>query len=94
MILSSEDEPLGINVLIKISLNSPSEISLVSTPFLATEIEPVSSETTTTIASLSSVKPTAARWRVPKRVLSCFFVSGKIQPAARILPFLTTIAPS
>lgn len=73
IILSSAEEPLGINVLIRISLSSPSEILLESTPPRATDIAPVSSETTTTIASLSSERPTAALCLVPNFDLSGFW---------------------
>ena len=47
------------------------------------EICPVSSETTMTIASLISVRPMAARWRVPRSLLMSSLVeSGKKHPAA------------
>ena len=46
---------------------------------------PVSSETTMTTASVSSVMPMAARWRVPSFFCSWSFCeSGKRHPAARI----------
>ena len=54
-----------------------------NTPCLAREICPVSSETTTTIASDTSLMPKAARCLVPKLTLTLsLFVKGKIQPAA------------
>ena len=66
-----------------------------NTPCLAREICPVSSETTTTIASDTSLMPKAARCLVPKLTLTLsLFVKGKIQPAAHIMPSLITIAPS
>ena len=60
-----------------------------------TEISPVSSDTTTTIASDSSVRPMAARWRVP-RDFEMFdaSVNGRKQPAAISLPFRMMAAPS
>ena len=50
---------------------------------MATEIAPVSSETTTSTLSDDSLMPTAARWRVP-RSRDRFWLpeSGSTQPAA------------
>jgi hypothetical protein len=48
-----------------------------------TEMIPVSSDTTTASASVSSVTPMAARWRLPSwRDSSGFTVSGRKQAAA------------
>ena len=72
------------------------EYPLVSSPFSATEMLPVSSDTTTTIASEFSLIPIAARCLEP----SCLFISssfcglGKKQPAASIIPSLIITAPS
>ena len=59
------------------------------------EMMPVSSETTTARASVSSVTPMAARWRLPSSRESCgFTVRGRKQAAAATrLPWMTT-APS
>src|SRR5262252_4138914 len=68
---------------------------LFSLPSFANEITPVSSETTTTNASLSSVTPIAARWRVPSsREINGFCVSGRKQQAAATRLLLMTTAPS
>src|SRR5664280_2434093 len=58
-------------------------------------IWPLSSDTTTTIASVCSVMPRAALWRVPKRS-SGMVVSaeGSTAPAARMRSPLITTAPS
>ena len=65
---------------------SSSGVRFVSiVPLEATEIEPVSSETSTTMASLSSVIPMAARCRVPSDFdKSGFSDNGKRHPAAAI----------
>ena len=52
-------------------------------PSTASEMRPVSSETTSTIASVSSAMPSAARCRVPSARPSCVLRdSGRKQPAA------------
>ncbi len=52
-------------------------------PFSTKEINPVSSDTMTVTASVPSVMPMAARWRVPSsREMLGFFVSGKNTEAA------------
>src|SRR6185312_1624937 len=59
------------------------------------EIDPRSSETTTTTASVSSVTPMAARWRVPSALSSRAFAdSGKTAPACAMRRFLMITAPS
>src|SRR4029079_3342759 len=66
-----------------------------STPSAATATEPFSSETTTTRASLSSLRPSAARWRVPWASFgSGVAVSGRSAPAATMRLPLTITAPS
>jgi hypothetical protein len=56
---------------------------------------PVSSETTTTTASVSSVIPMAARWRLPSvRESAGFTVRGRKQAAAAMRLPCTTTAPS
>jgi hypothetical protein len=56
---------------------------------------PRSSETMSTTASVSSVKPSAARWRVPKkRLTSLDRESGRNTLAAARRPDWTTAAPS
>ena len=65
------------------------------TPSTAREITPVSSETTTTAASVSSDRPTAARWRVPSvRESPRLRDSGRKQPAAVIRSPWMSAAPS
>ena len=49
-----------------------------------TLIWPLSSETTTATASVSSVMPSAARWRVPNRSDRLISVSGRSAAAARM----------
>ena len=66
-----------------------------STPASATETMAVSSETTMTIASVSSLSPRAARWRVPRDrspLLAC--ESGRMQPAPMMVSPRTITAPS
>ena len=56
---------------------------------------PFSSDTTTTTASVCSVIPRAARWRVPKRsVWTVISASGRSAPAARSISSRMMIAPS
>ena len=56
---------------------------------------PVSSETMTETASVSSVMPIPARWRVPSWVESSGFMeSGRKQAAAATRSFCTMTAPS
>ena len=58
-------------------------------------IWPFSSDTTTTTASVCSVIPRAARWRVPKRsVWTVVSASGRSAPAARIASPRMITAPS
>jgi hypothetical protein len=64
-------------------------------PSRTSEIVPSSSETTITMASVSSVRPIAARWRVPSVFDTFgFVVSGRKQPAAVMRPFWMMSAPS
>src|SRR4051812_16163725 len=51
---------------VKNARSSSKVIPRTNCPLYAYEIEPVSSETTTTTASVSSLKPIAARCRVPR----------------------------
>ena len=64
-------------------------------PPTTSEITPVSSETTTASASVSSVTPMAARWRLPSsRERAGLTVRGRKHAAAATrLPWITT-APS
>ena len=58
-------------------------------------IWPFSSETTTTTASVCSVIPRAARWRVPNRsAWTVVSASGRSAPAARIVSPRMMTAPS
>src|SRR6185503_4292359 len=69
--------------------------SRVIVPSRTSEIVASSSETTITMASVSSVSPIAARWRVPRVFETLgFVVSGRKQPAAVIRPCWTMRAPS
>ena len=62
---------------------------------MATEIEPVSSETITTTASEFSLIPMPARWRMPRsRLRFTFFDSGSMHPAPKIRPLRMITAPS
>ena len=61
---------------------SPASTSRVILPSRTSEIVPSSSETTITTASVSSVRPIAARWRVPS-VFETFGLVGERQEAAR-----------
>src|SRR5581483_10034557 len=64
-------------------------------PPTAMLIAPVSSEQITAIASVSSVIPIPARWRVPSCVDNRGFIeSGRKQAAAAIRSFCTITAPS
>src|SRR3954471_1080094 len=64
-------------------------------PSSAIEMLPVSSDTTMAIESFSSVRPMAARWRVPRcRARSGLTVSGRKQAAAATRSFWTMTAPS
>ena len=64
-------------------------------PSRTSEIHPVSSETTTASASFSSVRPIAARCRVPRSLLSRgFTVSGRKQAAAAMRFSWMITAPS
>ncbi len=64
-------------------------------PPSTTEIVAVSSDTTITSASVSSVIPTAARWRVPTPSgRSLRNVSGRMQPACEMRPCWMITAPS
>ena len=65
------------------SRTSGVESPCTSSPNAATEIRPVSSETTTERQSVSSVMPIAARWRVPSvEARAGLVVSGRKQAAA------------
>ena len=59
-----------------------------------TLIWPLSSDTTTATASVSSVMPSAARCRVPNRSDRLISVSGRSAAAARIRPSRMMTAPS
>ena len=62
---------------------------------MATEMEPVSSDTMTTTASEFSLMPMPARWRMPRsRLRFTFFDSGSMHPAPRIRPCRMITAPS
>ncbi len=64
-------------------------------PSWATLIRPVSSLTMSTTASLCSVRPTAARWRVPMRPTpGMVSASGSTQPAATSRASRMITAPS
>src|SRR6266700_6222577 len=83
------------NISLRRSLRSSGARFVSIAPADAIEIEPVSSETATTTASLSSVTPMAARCRVP----SCFEIRGfndrgRKQPAAATRDPSTMTAPS
>ena len=55
---------------------------------------PVSSETTSTSASVTAESPIAALWRVPYLRLTCFVVSGSTLAADTTRFSLTNTAPS
>ncbi len=64
-------------------------------PSRTSEIQPVSSETTTASASFSSVRPMAARCLVPRSLLRRgFTVSGRKQAAAEMRFSWMITAPS
>ena len=64
-------------------------------PSMATEMEPVSSETMTTTASECSLMPMPARCLMPRSLLRLAFCeSGSMQPAAASLSSLIIAAPS
>src|ERR1700683_4641572 len=66
-----------------------------SSPSCAMEMEPSSSETTSTTASVSSVMPIAARCRVPSERLTLGFAeSGSTHAADKIWSPLIITAPS
>src|SRR5690606_3123689 len=71
-------------------------MSLVSTPSRAMLTVPRSSLTTTTIASLTSLRPNAARCRVPcfTDQPSCWSDKGRITPAWVTMSSLMSTAPS
>ena len=80
-----------INIFFKTS----SLTSAINVPSLATEIFPVSSDTTTTILSDSFEIPIAALCLVPNSLaISVSSASGKTHAAAAILLLLITTAPS
>src|SRR5262249_25447375 len=89
-------EPLhAFSSLCNVLRNVPASTSRVIRPSRTIEIAPSSSEITTTMASVSSVSPIAARWRVPRVLLTCgLVVSGRKQPAAMIRPWCRIKAPS
>ena len=67
----------------------------ISTPFFAMEMMPVSSLTTTAMASEFSAMPRQARWRVPISLpRSRLLDRGNTQPAALMRPFSMIAAPS
>ena len=67
----------------------------LSIPPTATEMEPVSSETMATTASVCSLAPIPARWRMPNSLERFTFPDmGSIHPAPTILPSRTMTAPS
>src|SRR5262249_52335320 len=73
----------------------PASRSRVMRPSTTSEMPPSSSDTAITTASLSSVMPMAARWRVPSVLLTVgLAVSGRKQAAAVTRPLRTTSAPS
>src|SRR5262249_31603589 len=64
-------------------------------PSTASEMRAVSSETTTATASVSSLIPSAARWRLPcARATSAVRESGRKHPAAEMRAPSTSTAPS
>jgi len=75
---------------------SPSAVTFRSMcPSTAMEISPRSSDTTMATASVSSVRPIAARWRVPRSRSSFgFTVSGRKHAAAATRPSWMIAAPS
>src|SRR4029077_13750204 len=97
---ASSDRPrLGASVAFRSVVSrsrSPSGSSPRSmTPSTARGITPLSSETTTTAASVSSERPTAARWRVPNvRESPRLRDRGRKQPAAVIRSPWISAAPS
>ena len=82
-------------LLIKIFFKTSSLTSAINVPSFATEILPVSSETTTTILSDSFEIPIAALCLVPNSfAMSWSSASGNTHAAAAILLLLITTAPS
>lgn len=64
-------------------------------PFMAALMRPVSSETTTAMASLACDMPRAARWRKPSSLgMSMLWLTGKMHPAALMRRLEMTMAPS
>ncbi|CAN4024103.1 YabP/YqfC family sporulation protein, partial [Dysosmobacter welbionis] len=62
----------------------------LSIPPMATEMDPVSSETMTTTASAFSLMPIPARWRIPSsRERFTFLLRGSMHPAPSTRPFRT-----
>src|SRR4029079_1371288 len=89
--------PLAQGAIRSLSMAVSASVSRFScsTPSAATATEPFSSETTTTSASLSSLKPSAARCRVPWASFgSGVAVSGRSAPAATMRFPRTITAPS
>ena len=82
-------------MLINIFFNVSSVTSAINVPSLATDIFPVSSDTTTTILSDSLEIPIAALCLVPSSLaISLSSANGNTQAAAAILLLLITTAPS
>ena len=82
-------------LLIKIFFKVSSLTSAISVPSFATDIFPVSSDTTTTIASDSFETPIAALCLVPNSfAISASSANGNTQAAAAILLLLIITAPS
>src|SRR3989304_1660670 len=76
---------LSVESSSSIFFNPFSSMSRFNAPLNPVEIVPVSSDTIITIASVSSVSPIPALWRVPRLFdSSVFSVSGSKQPAAII----------
>ena len=82
-------------MLINIFFSASSFRSAINVPSFAIDIFPVSSDTTTTIASDSLLIPNAALCLVPSSLaISSSDANGNIQAAADILLSLITTAPS
>src|SRR5512135_3319176 len=82
----------AVNMSVRTSLIVPMSSFVSSLPFIAIEMNPVSSETMIATASVSSVRPIPALCRVPSALLSSeLSVIGRKQPAAAILlPLIMT----
>ena len=83
---SNESKPLNQLSCVRPGINSLFNVKLTS---------PVSSETTIVMASLTSLIPTAALWRVPNSFgIKLLSDSGKYALATAIFSFLIITAPS